>query len=187
MGEAAQRVGGGHLFRRNQNGRDQNGPAQPESLVLKTAQHQGHGFLRLSLGRSLGENGVPDIFNTDQGSRFTSFAFTNVLRESGIRISMGGRGRRLDNVCIERLWRSLKYENVYLSAYETGSEARAGIGRWITFCGQTRPHSSLGGQTPDSRYHQELLKATWEKTSQENAIFCPNNGDHLCAKARANA
>jgi len=101
----------------------------------------------------------PDIFNTDQGSQFTSFAFTNVLRTTGIRISMDGRGRWLDYAFIERLWRSLKYENVYLNAYETGSEARIGIGKWVTFYNQTRPHSSLAGQTPDSRYHEGLLKA----------------------------
>jgi putative transposase len=72
---------------------------------------------------------------------------------------MDGRGSWLDNVFIERLWRSLKYENVYLNAYETGSEARAGIGRWIAVYNQTRPHSSLGGQTPDNQYHQGILKA----------------------------
>ena len=103
--------------------------------------------------------GKLDIFNTDQGSQFTSFAFTNVLRDKGIRISMDGRGRWLDNVCIERLWRSLKYENVYLNAYETGSEARAGIGRWIDFYNQTRPHSSLDGITPERCYHGGLRKA----------------------------
>ena len=71
--------------------------------------------------------GKPDIFNTDQGSQFTSFAFTNTLREAGIRISMDGRGRWMDNVFIERLWRSLKYECVFLNAFETGSEARTGL------------------------------------------------------------
>jgi len=101
----------------------------------------------------------PDIFNTDQGSQFTSFAFTSVLRENGIRISMDGRGRWLDNVFIERLWRSLKYECVYLNAFESGSEARAGIGRWIAFYNQTRPHATLGGKTPDSLYHEGFLKA----------------------------
>ena len=90
---------------------------------------------------------------------FTSVAFTNVLRNNGIRISMDGRGRWLDNVFIERLWRSLKYENVYLNAYETGSEAREGIGRWISFYNQTRPHSSLDGTTPERCYHQGLVKA----------------------------
>ena len=116
-------------------------------------------FCISALEEALAKYGAPDIFNTDQGSQFTSFAFTNVLRENGIRISMDGRGRWLDNVFIERLWRSLKYECVYLNAFETGSEARAGIGKWIVFYNQTRPHSSLGGKTPDMWYSKGLLKA----------------------------
>ena len=116
-------------------------------------------FCVFALEEALEKYGRPDIFNTDQGSQFTSFAFTNVLRSNEIRISMDGRGRWLDNVFIERLWRSLKYENVYLNAYETGSEARVGIGRWITFYNQTRPHSSLPGKTPDSQYYEGFLKA----------------------------
>ena len=116
-------------------------------------------FCVAALEEALSKYRHPDIFNTDQGSQFTSFVFTNVLRDAGIRISMDGRGRWLDNVFIERLWRSLKYENVYLNAYETGSEARAGIGRWIAFYNQTRPHSSLDGQTPDGRYYKDVLKA----------------------------
>ena len=116
-------------------------------------------FCIVALEEALEKYGTPDIFNTDQGSQFTSVAFTNVLRNNGIRISMDGRGRWLDNVFIERLWRSLKYENVYLNAYETGSEAREGIGRWISFYNQTRPHSSLDGTTPERCYHQGLVKA----------------------------
>lgn len=116
-------------------------------------------FCVAALEEALAKYGTPDIFNTDQGSQFTSFAFTNVLRDNEIRISMDGRGRWLDNVFIERLWRSLKYENVYLNAYETGSEARTGIGRWINFYNQTRPHSSLDGITPERCYHQGFLKA----------------------------
>lgn len=116
-------------------------------------------FCVSALEEALAKYGKPDIFNTDQGSQFTSFAFTNVLRENGIRISMDGRGRWLDNVFIERLWRSLKYENVYLHAYETGSEARAGIGKWIAFYNTIRPHSGLNGKTPRMFYEQGLLKA----------------------------
>lgn len=116
-------------------------------------------FCIAALEEALAKYGKPDIFNTDQGSQFTSFAFTNVLRERGIRISMDGRGRWLDNVFIERLWRSLKYEHVYLHAYESGSEARAGIGKWIDFYNTRRPHSSLGGMPPDCYYQQEMLKA----------------------------
>lgn len=116
-------------------------------------------FCVSALEEALAKYGKPDIFNTDQGSQFTSFAFTSVLRKNGIRISMDGRGRWLDNVFIERLWRSLKYENVYLNAYETGSEARTGIGRWIEFYNRLRPHSSLGGSTPAMCYDQDALKA----------------------------
>jgi putative transposase len=107
--------------------------------------------------------GRPSIFNTDQGSQFTSFAFTNTLNDAGIRISMDGRGRWMDNVFIERLWRSLKYECVFLNAFETGSEARAGIGRWIGYYNTDRPHSALAGRTPDEAYaidmEQEKLAA----------------------------
>ena len=116
-------------------------------------------FCVAALEEALAKYGKPDIFNSDQGSQFTSFAFTNVLRENGIRISMDGRGRWLDNVFIERLWRSLKYENVYLNAYETGSEARTGIGKWITFYNAIRPHSSLDDKTPTQYYDEELVKA----------------------------
>ena len=116
-------------------------------------------FCVSALEEALAKYGKPDIFNTDQGSQFTSFAFTNVLRKNGIRISMDERGRWLDNVFIERLWRSLKYENVYLNAYETGSEARTGIGRWIEFYNRLRPHSSLSGSTPAMCYDQDALKA----------------------------
>lgn len=116
-------------------------------------------FCVSALEEALAKYGKPDIFNTDQGSQFTCFAFTNILRDNGIRISMDGRGRWLDNVFIERLWRSLKYECVYLHAFETGSEARAGIGKWIGFYNQHRPHSSLGGLPPDRCHEQGLLKA----------------------------
>lgn len=116
-------------------------------------------FCVSALEEALAKYGRPAIFNTDQGSQFTSFAFSNVLRENDIRISMDGRGRWLDNVFIERLWRSLKYENVYLHAYETGSEARAGIGQWIDFYNRVRPHSSLDGLTPNLCYEQDLKKA----------------------------
>ncbi len=94
----------------------------------------------------------PEIFNTDQGSQFTSLAFTQLLNGAGIRISMDGRGRWMDNVFIERLWRSLKYECVFLNAFETGSEARRGIGSWIDYYNRRRPHSSFNGRTPDEVY-----------------------------------
>ncbi len=109
-------------------------------------------FCVAALEAALARCGRPDIFNTDQGSQFTSLAFTGCLAAAGIAISMDGRGRWMDNVFIERLWRSLKYECVYLNAFETGTEARAGIGRWIAYYNADRPHSSLGERTPDEAY-----------------------------------
>jgi putative transposase len=116
-------------------------------------------FCVSALEEALAKYGKPDIFNSDQGSQFTSYAFTSILRDNGICISMDGRGRWLDNVFIERLWRSMKYENVYLNAYETGSEAKAGIGKWIDFYNTTRPHSGLAGKNPWRWYYEGLLKA----------------------------
>lgn len=105
-----------------------------------------------ALDAALRLHGKPDIFNTDQGSQFTSEAFPGRLKEEGIQISMDGRGRWADNVFVERLWRSLKYEHVYLHAYETVGEARSKIGRYFEFYNSRRPHSSLGAQTPDQVY-----------------------------------
>ena len=105
---------------------------------------------------ALGRYGAPEIFNTDQGSQFTSEAFTGLLKEGGIQISMDGRGSWRDNVFIERLWRSVKYEEVYLRAYESVSEARAGLGRYFEFYNAGRPHSSLGKMTPDQFYNKAL-------------------------------
>lgn len=105
-----------------------------------------------ALEEALARYGRPAIFNTDQGSQFTSAAFTGVLETAGVRISMDGKGRCLDNVFIERLWRSLKYEDVYLRAYATGSEARLGIGRWIDGYNARRPHQALAYRTPDEVY-----------------------------------
>jgi putative transposase len=101
-----------------------------------------------ALDEALARFGRPEIFNTDQGSQFTSAAFTGRLAGAGIRISMDGRGRWLDNVFIERLWRSLKYEDIYLKGYADGREARAGIASWIGFYNGRRPHQALAGQTP---------------------------------------
>jgi putative transposase len=102
--------------------------------------------------------GPPAIFNTDQGAQFTADAFTRVLRERGIAISMDGKGRYLDNVFVERLWRSVKYEEVYLHAYENVAEARAGIGRYLGFYNDERPHQALGYQTP-AAFHQAMRRA----------------------------
>jgi len=101
-----------------------------------------------ALDEALARFGKPEIFNTDQGSQFTSTVFTGRLEAAGIRISMDGRGRWLDNVFVERLWRSLKYEEVHLKAYADGGEARAGISAWMTFYNTRRPHQALGNQAP---------------------------------------
>ena len=101
---------------------------------------------------ALAGSGIPEIFNTDQGSQFTSIAFTGMPEASRIRCSMDGRGRCLDNVFIERLWRSLKYEAVYLHELEDGFEAQRVIARWIEFYNEVRPHSALDGRTPDEVY-----------------------------------
>jgi putative transposase len=101
-----------------------------------------------ALDEALARFGRPEIFNTDQGSQFTSAAFTGRLAGAGIRISMDGRGRWMDNVFIERLWRSLKYEDIYLKGYADGREARAGIASWIGFYNGRRPHQALADRTP---------------------------------------
>lgn len=105
---------------------------------------------------ALDRYGKPEIFNTDQGSQFTSVDFTAVLKKAEIAISMDGKGAWRDNVFVERLWRSIKYEEVYLHAYKTVSEARVGIGRCLTFYNSRRPHSSLDRQTPDKAYFNAL-------------------------------
>ena len=105
-------------------------------------------FCVVALEEALARFGKPEIFNTDQGSQFTSAAFTGRLAAAGIRISMDGRGRWMDNVFIERLWRSLKYEDVYLKGYADGREARAGIASWIAFYNHRRPHQALANRTP---------------------------------------
>jgi putative transposase len=100
--------------------------------------------------------GTPEIFNTDQGSQFTAAGFVGVLKQHGIRISMDGRGAWRDNVFVERLWRSVKYEEVYLHAYDSVSAAKAGIGKYFEFFNTRRPHSSLDRQTPDTVYFKNL-------------------------------
>ncbi len=105
-----------------------------------------------ALEEALARNGRPEIFNTDQGSQFTSTAFIDVLQAAEIAISMDGRGAWRDNIFVERLWRTIKYEEVYLRAYASVPEARASIGRCLTFYNGRRPHSSHGGQTPDQAY-----------------------------------
>jgi putative transposase len=109
-----------------------------------------------ALNEALAKYGKPEIFNSDQGSQFTSTAFTQVLIDAKISISMDGKGAWRDNVFVERLWRTLKYEEVYLHAYDSVAEARAGIGRYLSFYNSRRPHSSLDRQTPDQAYFNAL-------------------------------
>ena len=104
---------------------------------------------------ALARYGKPDIFNTDQGSQFTSAAFTGLLQKHHIRISMDGKGSWRDNVFVERLWRSVKYEEVYLRAYDSVAQARASLGRYLAFYNGKRPHSSLGARTPDQAYFNQ--------------------------------
>jgi len=111
-----------------------------------------------ALEEALARFGRPEIFNSDQGSQFTSSDFTDVLKAADVRISMDGRGRWMDNVFIERLWRSLKYECVYLHAFETGSELRSGLSRWIDYYNTRRPHSTLAGCTPDEAYGVSVIE-----------------------------
>src|SRR5271157_2058936 len=105
---------------------------------------------------ALARYGRPEIFNTDQGSQFTSAAFTGLLLKNGISISMDGSDSWRDNVFVERLWRSVKYEEVYLRAYDSVGEARASLGRDFTFYNRKRPHSSLAGRTPERAYYDYL-------------------------------
>ena len=104
---------------------------------------------------ALARYGKPEIFNTDQGSQFTSTEFIKVLASREIKISMDGKGAWRDNVFVERLWRTIKYEEVYLHAYDSVPEARASIGRYLDFYNSRRPHSSLDGKTPDQAYFKQ--------------------------------
>ena len=120
------------------------------SITLEAA------FCVEALEEALARHGRPEIFNTDQGSQFTGEAFTGALTRNGIAISMDGKGAWRDNVFVERLWRSVKYEEVYLRAYDTVAEARASIGRYLSFYNTRRPHSSLDRRTPDQAYFTRL-------------------------------
>ena len=137
-------------------------------LAWRISNTQEADFCVAALNEAIHKFGPPEIMNTDQGSQFTSFAWTDRLRRSTIRISMDGKGRFLDNIFVERLWRSMKYECVYLHAWETGSEARAGIGKWMEFYNHKRPHSSLGGKPPAVVYWQR--NETTQPDQQEQRV-----------------
>jgi putative transposase len=120
------------------------------SITLET------GFCIEAVQEAMDRHGAPEIFNTDQGSQFTSTEFIKVLADREIKISMDGKGAWRDNVFVERLWRTIKYEEVYLRAYANVPEARTSIGRYIGFYNSRRPHSSLDGKTPDQAYFNLL-------------------------------
>lgn len=107
-----------------------------------------------ALEEAIEKHGCPEIFNTDQGSQFTSEEFTRVLKDHHIRISMDGKGRWVDNVMVERLWRSLKYEEVYLKSYDSPAQARQEIGKYFEFYNTERRHQSLEKSTPDELYYE---------------------------------
>jgi putative transposase len=121
-------------------------------------------FCVFALEEALAHFGKPEIFNTDQGSQFTGLAFTGVLERAGVRISMDGRGRWMDNVFIERLWRSLKHEDIYLKGYADGREARAGITSWIAFYNSWRPHQALAHRMPMAVWREGVTGAPGEQT-----------------------
>ena len=127
-------------------------------LAWRVSNTMDTAFCIETLEEALARHGRPGIFNTDQGSQFTSLRFTDVLKDANVSISMDGRGRWMDNVFIERLWRSLKYECIYLHAFETGSELRVGLTRWIGYYNTRRPHSALAGRTPDEAYRAAGMK-----------------------------
>ena len=120
------------------------------SITLETE------FCLDAVNEALARHGKPEIFKTDQGSQFTNMAFTGLLQDNAIAISMDGRGAWRDNVFVERLWRSVKYEEVYLRAYDSVAEARASLGRYLKFYNRRRPHSSLGARTPEQAYLDHL-------------------------------
>jgi putative transposase len=125
-------------------------------LAWQLSNTLGADFCVEAVEEALERYGKPEIFNTDQGCQFTSTDFTSVLERCGITISMDGRGRCMDNIFIERLWRSLKYEEVYLHAYASVAEAKAGIGAWLSFYNEERQHQSLGYRTPRQIYQEGL-------------------------------
>ena len=122
-------------------------------LAWKLSNTMDTDFCVTALEAALGK-GRPEVFNTDQGAQFTSDAFTQTLEERGIRVSMDGKGRYLDNIFVERLWRSIKYEEVYLKAYQTVAEARVGINAYLEFYNRRRPHQCLGYRTPAQVYQK---------------------------------
>jgi len=134
-----------------------------------------------ALDEALARYGRPKIFNSDQGSQFTSEAFTGRLITAGVAISMDGRGRFLDNIFIERLWRSVKYEEVHLKAYADGREARAGIGSWMSFYNEDRPHQAMDNQTPMAVWRSGMDKIEAARIEAARAVDMPLRLDNANA------
>ncbi len=146
-------------------------------LAWKLSNTLDAGFCVAALEEALNQ-GRPEIFNTDQGAQFTSEAFTQMLQEQGIQVSMDGKGRYLDNIFVERLWRSIKYEEVYLKAYQTVAEARTGINAYLEFYNQQRPHQALGYRTPAEVYQngQEEKEAAAQEVGLPSGVVKPSAG-----------
>jgi len=138
-------------------------------LAWKLSNTQEVGFCVEALEEALG-TGKPGIFNTDQGSQFTSAAFTGALLEQGIQVSMDGKGRYSDNIFVERLWRSIKYEEVYLKAYKDRTEAKQGIGTYLDFYNRVRPHQALGYRTPQEMFQREQPR---ERPAGQEVVLIP--------------
>ena len=141
-------------------------------------------FCISALNEAIEKYGSPEIFNTDQGSQFTSDAFIDVLKSNGIQISMDGKGRWIDNVMVERLWRSVKYEEVYLKAYSSVTDAKKQLSAYFEFYNLKRPHSSLDKMTPDEFYYDHLPQQNKVAKLEQNitykyAFSCSNKWDHL--------
>lgn len=135
------------------------------------------------LETALHKHGTPEIFNTDQGSQFTATVFTDLLKQHGIKISMDGRGRALDNIFVERLWRSLKYEDVYLKCYTGVSELMAGLAIYFVFYNTIRPHQSLGYRTPDKVYQDGVGggASIVDKFSEKRSLLEVESGQRRAA------
>ena len=159
--------------------------ASRAALAFRLSNTMDVSFCVSALEEALAKYGKPEIFNTDQGSQFTSAAFTGVLASSGVQISMDGRGRWMDNVFIERLWRSLKHEDIYLKAYGDGREARAGIGAWMEFYNYRRPHQALGYRTPTAVWREGVKTATGDEGCGhvDNAVALPTCPQQITAAA----
>jgi putative transposase len=140
-------------------------------LAWRLSNTLGAEFCVEALEEALSRHGRPEIFNTDQGSQFTSDDFTRLLKRHAITISMDGKGRCIDNIFVERLWRSLKYEEVYLNAYVSVAEAKAGIGSWLGFYNEERQHQSLGYRTPRQAYEAECPWICGQSASPTGCAF----------------